>query len=401
MDNPSSSSLPLLLPPPNPNPNPPPPQPPSPSSSPSPSPSPSPTNSSNPPSPDVKLSKLDLIPTSTSTPTPTPNSNPSPNPNPNPSIASSPAKKTPPLPWTHQETISLIQTYQDKWYSLKKGQLKASQWEEVSSTVAARCGFDVPSKSATQCRHKIEKLRKRYRAERLKPYPNVWQYFELMDRMERGPLPIAAHPPAAAAAVKYQKNANSVGAANFNDSDSDEGGIDYYGGSGGGAEIKKNKLKSINNIVRGGDIGVSSGNSNRNVSRMVGLNRNYGVAESGRVLKGLRTPMNQKRKGYFQNHESDEEVEEEEEEDVEEELEEEEEKEMAVGRELAAEIRSFAERFMRMENKKIEMMRETERYRMEMEKKRMDMILEAQRKVVDTIGRAFGAHKKVKMAQEI
>ncbi|XP_071937516.1 uncharacterized protein [Coffea arabica] len=335
---------------------------------------------SNLPSPDIKP-KLELIHAF----------NPNPNSNSNSHTPTSPPKKTQPLPWTHQETICLIQAYQEKWYSLKKGQLKASQWEEVSITVAARCGYDVPSKSATQCRHKIEKLRKRYRAERLKPYPNSWQYFELMDRMERGPLPISAARPVAA--VKYKKNANSVGGGgNYDESDSEEGGGHY-----GGLEVKKNKLKSINNIVRGGEIGVSgSSSSNRNVNRM-GMNRNFGgVGESARVLRGLRTPMNQKRKGYFQNDESDEE--DEEERDEEEGLEED--KEVVVGRELASEIRGFAERFMRMENKKIEMMRETERYRMEMEKKRMDMILEAQRKVVDTIGRAFGADKKVKMAHE-
>lgn len=216
--------------------------------------------------------------------------------------------------------------------------------------------------------------------------------------MERGPLPISAARPVAA--VKYQKNANSVGGGgNYDESDSEEGGGHY-----GGLEVKKNKLKSINNIVRGGEIGLSgSSSSNRNVNRM-GMNRNFGGGggESVRVLRGLRTPMNQKRKGYFQNDESDEEEEEEDEKDEEEGLEEEEEeeKEVVVGRELASEVRGFAERFMRMENKKIEMMRETERYRMEMEKKRMDMILQAQRKVVDTIGRAFAADKKVKMAQE-
>lgn len=69
--------------------------------------------------------------------------------------------------------------------------------------------------------------------------------------------------------------------------------------------------------------------------------------------------------------------------------------------ELAAEIKVFAERFIRIEHKKMEMMRETERYRMEMENKRMEMILESQRKIVDTIGRAFGSHnKKFKMAQD-
>lgn len=65
-------------------------------------------------------------------------------------------------------------------------------------------------------------------------------------------------------------------------------------------------------------------------------------------------------------------------------------------------IRKPSERLVKMESKKMEMMRETERYRMEMENKRIEMILDSQRKIVDTIGRAFGSHnKKLKMAQDI
>ncbi|KAI5679970.1 hypothetical protein M9H77_01197 [Catharanthus roseus] len=237
-----------------------------------------------------------------------------------------PPKKTPPLPWTHQETVNLIQAYQEKWYSLKKGQLKASQWEEVSVTVAARCGYDEPYKTATQCRHKMEKLRKRYRAEKVKPYPNSWQYFELMDRMERGGNDRG---------LRHMRNSMAEKRKNdFDDSDEEEG------------------------------------------------------------------------EDEEEEEEEEEEAEEEEEDEEEEEEDGEEEKENEEGRgvlrkELAAEIRGFAERFMRMENKKIEMMKETERYRMEMENKRMEMIIESQRKIMDTIGRAFGAHKKVKMTQEI
>lgn len=219
--------------------------------------------------------------------------------------------------------------------------------------------------------------------------------------MERGPTPLTARP---VSAVKYQNQKNTSAAVvtgNYKESESDEGE-----GNFGVLEVKKNKLKSINNIVRGSAVDVSS-NNDRNVNK-IGMGRTFGVGENARVLRGMRSPMIQKRKGYFQNDESDEDEDDDNDDDDEgEELEEEEEEEVeekgggVVGKELAAEIRGFAERFMRMENKKIEMMREAERYRMEIEKKRMDMILESQRKVVDTIGRAFGAHKKVKTAQEI
>ncbi|XP_024032328.1 trihelix transcription factor ASIL1-like, partial [Morus notabilis] len=107
-------------------------------------------------------------------------------------------KKPQPIPWTHEETVHLIEAYQQKWYSLNRGQLKSPQWEEIAVTVAARCGYDFShpsSKSALQCRHKMEKLRQRFRSHshRLGP-SSPWPYFDLMDRLLRGPFPISARP---------------------------------------------------------------------------------------------------------------------------------------------------------------------------------------------------------------
>lgn len=56
---------------------------------------------------------------------------------------------------------------------------------------------------------------------------------------------------------------------------------------------------------------------------------------------------------------------------------------------LTAELRDFAERIIGLENMKMEMMKETERFRLEMENKRMRLILESQWRIVDSIGRAF------------
>lgn len=201
--------------------------------------------------------------------------------------------------------------------------------------------------------------------------------------MERGPLPIAAR---TMSMVKY-KNSNSVG--NYDDESDTDGDVSY-----GGLDVKRNKLKSINNIVRG-DLGMSCINSSSNLNRVI-MNRNCGGRGSGsqRSLKGTRNI-------HFENDESGEEEGEDEEEEAREGGKEEVREGGAVGKELAAEVRGFAERFMTMENTKIEMIREAEKFRMDMENKRMHMIVESQRKIVDTIGRAFSPHKKVKMTQEI
>ncbi|KAL1557476.1 trihelix transcription factor ASIL2-like [Salvia divinorum] len=341
-----------------------------------------------------------------------------------PESKSSPPKRSPPLPWSHQETLALIQAYQEKWYSLKKGQLKAFQWEEVSITVAARCGFDEPSKTATQCRHKIEKLRKRYRSELQKPYLNSWQYFELMDQMERGPIPLDARPITMAKSFPNNISSNSNNnASNFSHGYSSlySNSPDFYhnddgvGGGGGGdsgvsddsdekwstghvapAAAARNKSKSINNIVRGDVSGAVRGGKGAAVGRGLG-----GGGRGGRVVRNF---VKERPVEYFGEGFSDDDGDDSDEDAADEE------EQVAVeaggsggggrGMELAAEIRGFTERFMGMETKKIEMMQEMQRYRMEMEKKRMEMIAEAQRRMVDTIGRAFGANKRAKLDQE-
>lgn len=58
--------------------------------------------------------------------------------------------------------------------------------------------------------------------------------------------------------------------------------------------------------------------------------------------------------------------------------------------ELATEIKAFAKRLIGVENMRMEIMKETERCRLEMENKRIDMIVQSQRKIVDSIDRAFG-----------
>lgn len=324
----------------------------------------------------------------------------------------SPPKKSSPVHWTDQETLALIQAYQEKWYSLKKGQLKAFQWEEVAVTVAARCGYDEPSKTSTQCRHKIEKLRKRYRSELQKPYAGSgWQYFEHMDQMERGPMPLNARPIAAVKSFPVNANTNSN---NSNDIAHGYGSLysssaDYYNnshsyGDGGGSDesdedwnraevATRNKSKSINNLLRA-DVkkGVRS-------VRRVAMDRG-GVSGGGnRVVGALRELMKENPRDYGIDDDSDDD-EDEDEDDVEEEHVQVEEEGGDGGMELASEIRGFAEKFIGMENTKIEMMRETHRYRMEMEKRRMEMILDAEKKTIDTIDRAFGAYKKAKVARE-
>ncbi|XP_072978683.1 uncharacterized protein [Typha angustifolia] len=259
-----------------------------------------------------------------------------------------PRKPTPGQPWSHLETVRLIDSYEERWYSLKRGQLKAQQWEEVAAEVAARCGFDSPSKTGTQCRHKIEKLRKRYRAERIRPVRSIWPYFDRMDRMERGPLPISVRPPPQAAAAASSSDEEE----DADDDDEDE-------------RIASN-TRSINGILREGFFGAS------------------------------RNPPPRKRSDFYEEQGEEEEEEEEEEENGNVDLG----LRRRAASQLAAAVRGFGDGLVRMEKRRMELMREIENDWMEMETKRAEMVVEAQRCLVETIAGAFGSVKKAKKAQD-
>jgi hypothetical protein len=83
-------------------------------------------------------------------------------------LGGGPGRRLPPPCWTHEETLALIEAYRDRWETLRKGNLRAADWDDVADAVTARCGrFPTATpKTGVQCRHKIEKLRKRYRSER-------------------------------------------------------------------------------------------------------------------------------------------------------------------------------------------------------------------------------------------
>ncbi|KAF5732856.1 trihelix transcription factor ASIL2 [Tripterygium wilfordii] len=133
-------------------------------------------------------------------------------------------RRLPPPCWSNDETVALIDAYRDKWYTLRRGNLKANHWQEVAEDVARRCPIASPPKTAVQCRHKMEKLRKRYRAEiqRARSMPvsrfsSSWVHFKRMDAMEKGP------------SAKPTYNSGSDNENDVDDSDHDDNGNqDFY-----------------------------------------------------------------------------------------------------------------------------------------------------------------------------
>ncbi|KAK7268332.1 hypothetical protein RIF29_21030 [Crotalaria pallida] len=88
-----------------------------------------------------------------------------------------------PLPcWSPDETLALIDSYRDKWYSLGRANLKATHWQEVADVVSARCPNASPSKTPVQCRQRARSLP-------VSRFNSSWVHFKLMDSMEKGPDP--------------------------------------------------------------------------------------------------------------------------------------------------------------------------------------------------------------------
>ena len=90
----------------------------------------------------------------------------------------------------------MIEAYKEKLFALRRGNLKASDWDAVSIAVSSAADPGT-AKSSVQCRHKVEKLRKRYRAEKQRSLKNPgtfsssWDLFPLLDSMNFASTSIA------------------------------------------------------------------------------------------------------------------------------------------------------------------------------------------------------------------
>ncbi|CAG7897788.1 unnamed protein product, partial [Brassica rapa] len=116
-------------------------------------------------------------------------------PSPPPSILPPPSPSRPPLPGesrlragpTRRPPRSSMPTKTSGSFALRRGNLRAADWDDVAASLPT---FGGPAKTAIQCRHKIEKLRKRYRGEKqrclTKPgkFSSSGDLFPVLDAME-------------------------------------------------------------------------------------------------------------------------------------------------------------------------------------------------------------------------
>ncbi|KAL1316928.1 hypothetical protein HN51_069048 [Arachis hypogaea] len=297
-----------------------------------------------------------------------------------PPTASS-SRRLPPPCWSPDETLALIDAYRDKWYSLGRGNLKATHWQEVADAVAQRCPNASPAKTPVQCRHKMEKLRKRYRTEiqRARSLPvarfnSSWVHFKLMDSMEKGPSP-----------VKPENDSDSHDGDGVGvDRDEDDDDQDLY------EEIKNgghgSNTRSLNKLYRNG-FGGPPGGGNGSGGFRIRIPTGLSVAQPGSKFYGksggnqkFNNPnLNQNAGSNFGTRVLGKR---------------ERERERDPVGEVVSAIKLLGDGFVRMEQMKMEMAREIEAMRMEMEMKRTEMILESQQRIVEAFAKAVSDKKK-------
>lgn len=92
--------------------------------------------------------------------------------------------------WSEDGVLSLLEVYESKWASRNRAKLKGSDWEDIASQVSVMCSGTKAFKTPSQCKNKIESMKKRYRAESaLAQQPNccsLWKFYPQMESLLKG-----------------------------------------------------------------------------------------------------------------------------------------------------------------------------------------------------------------------
>ncbi|XP_058079421.1 trihelix transcription factor ENAP2 [Magnolia sinica] len=98
--------------------------------------------------------------------------------------------------WSEGAVSSLLDAYESKWVLRNRAKLKGHDWEDVARHVSSRAHSTKSSKTQTQCKNKIESMKKRYRSESTVADPSSWPLFQRLDLLLRcrAPPPPPATP---------------------------------------------------------------------------------------------------------------------------------------------------------------------------------------------------------------
>lgn len=88
--------------------------------------------------------------------------------------------------WSEGAVSTLLEAYQAKWVLRNRAKLKGHDWEDVARLVSSRANCTKCPKTQTQCKNKIESMKKRYRLESAAADPSSWPLYPRLDMLLRG-----------------------------------------------------------------------------------------------------------------------------------------------------------------------------------------------------------------------
>uniref|UniRef100_A0A2P2NGS5 Uncharacterized protein MANES_11G006200 n=1 Tax=Rhizophora mucronata TaxID=61149 RepID=A0A2P2NGS5_RHIMU len=88
--------------------------------------------------------------------------------------------------WSEGAVSSLLEAYESKWILRNRAKLKGHDWEDVARHVSSRANNTKSPKTQTQCKNKIESMKKRYRSESATADASSWPLYPRLDLLLRG-----------------------------------------------------------------------------------------------------------------------------------------------------------------------------------------------------------------------
>ncbi|KAF2300829.1 hypothetical protein GH714_017641 [Hevea brasiliensis] len=88
--------------------------------------------------------------------------------------------------WSEGAVSSLLEAYESKWILRNRAKLKGHDWEDVARFVSSRANCTKSPKTQTQCKNKIESMKKRYRSESATADASSWPLYPRLDLLLRG-----------------------------------------------------------------------------------------------------------------------------------------------------------------------------------------------------------------------
>ncbi|EYU24687.1 hypothetical protein ABFS82_04G102200 [Erythranthe guttata] len=88
--------------------------------------------------------------------------------------------------WTEHETFTLLDSWGERYLKQGRKSLRSEEWQEVSEKVSQESKLE---RTDTQCRNRLDTLKKKYKKEKSKPNSSEWVYFKKIDSLLSTPPP--------------------------------------------------------------------------------------------------------------------------------------------------------------------------------------------------------------------